>query len=151
MLSVRNSAPRTWIAGLDHIGVVSKDPARTRWFFSAALQLSSYGEESVPSQLVDTVSWSSTHGRYEHVPLLELLVPSAPTSVVAKFLAQRGGGVHHLSFRVRGIERAVAELRDKGVQFVTDTPQQGINDTRVIFIHPHSTGGLLIELVEQAP
>ena len=138
------------IEGIDHIGIASSDPARMRWFFSTALQLGLHGEESVPLQNVDTVTWASTHKRYEPgvSPLLELLIPSSSDSVVAKFIAKRGGGVHHLSFRVHDIERAVSELRSKGVRFVTDTVQLGINNTKVIFIHPHSTGGLLIELVE---
>lgn len=135
------------IEGIDHIGIASQDPARTRWFFSTALQLRLHGEESVPTQHVDTVTWSSTHRRAEQVPLIELLIPSSSASTVAKFLAKRGGGVHHLSFRVRNIDQAVRDLRSKGVRFVTDTPQQGINNSRVIFIHPHSTGGLLVELV----
>ena len=135
------------IEGLDHIGIASPDPARMRWFFSTALQLDLHSEESVPTQLVDTVTWSSTHEQVPS-PLLELLIPSSPASVVAKFLAKRGGGIHHLSFRVGEIEKAVSELRRKGVRFVTDTPQLGINNTRVIFIHPHSTGGLLIELMD---
>ena len=138
------------IEGIDHIGIASSDPARTRWFFSTALQLGLHGEESVPIQLVDTVTWVSTHKHFEQgvSPLLELLIPSSSDSVVAKFLAKRGGGVHHLSFRVRDIDRAVSELRRKGVRFVTDSVQLGINNSQVIFIHPHSTGGLLIELVE---
>lgn len=135
------------IEGIDHIGIASQDPARTRWFFSTALQLRLHGEESVPTQHVDTVTWLSTHRRAEQDPLIELLIPSSSASTVAKFLAKRGGGVHHLSFRVRNIDQAVRDLRSKGVRFVTDTPQQGINNSRVIFIHPHSTGGLLIELV----
>lgn len=137
------------IEGIDHIGIASKDPARTRWFFSTALQLNLLDEESIPSQLVDTVMWSSvclpTHGEIV-TPRLELLLPSSPASTVAKFIAKRGGGVHHLSFRVRDLDRAIDELRRKGVRFVSDTPQHGFNNSRIIFIHPHSTGGLLVEL-----
>lgn len=134
------------IEGIDHIGVASKDPARTRWFFSTALQLTLHGEESVPTQHIDTVAWSSTHTRGEQVPLIELLIPSSSESKVTKFLTTRGAGLHHLSFRVRDIDIAVRELRSRGVRFVTNTPQQGINNSRIIFIHPHSTGGLLVEL-----
>lgn len=137
------------IEGIDHIGLASQDPARTRWFFSTALQLKLHGEESVPSQHVDTVSWLSTRQQADQTPLIELLIPSSSASTVAKFLAKRGGGVHHLSFRVRNIDQAVRDLRNKGVRFVTDTPQQGINNSRIIFIHPHSTGGMLVELVNR--
>ena len=137
------------IEGIDHIGIASKDPARTRWFFSTALQLSLHGEENIPAQQVDTVSWPSTDQQSDQVPLIELLIPSSSASTVAKFIATRGGGIHHLSFRVRNIDQAVRELRSKGVRFVTDTPQSGINNSRIIFIHPHSTGGVLIELVSR--
>ncbi len=134
------------IEGIDHIGIASKDPARTRWFFSTALQLRLHGEENITSQHIDTVTWSSTHQQASQVPLIELLIPSSSESTVAKFLAKRGSGLHHLSFRVQNVDQALHELRSKGVRFVTDTPQSGINNSRIIFIHPHSTGGLLIEL-----
>ena len=137
------------IEGIDHIGIASKDPARTRWFLSTALQLTLHGGESVPTQHVDTITWSSTHQQASQAPLVELLIPSSSESTVAKFLAKRGGGMHHLSFRVRNIDQAVRELRSKGVRFVTDQPQHGIANSRVIFIHPHSTGGLLVELVSR--
>ena len=73
------------IEGIDHIGIASKDPARTRWFFSTALQLGVLAEESVPTQLVDTVTWSSAHGQKSQglLPHLELLIPSSPDSVVS--------------------------------------------------------------------
>ena len=134
------------VEGIDHIAIASPDPARLRWFFSTALQLKLLGEESVPAQLVDTTIWSPMSVAS---PRLELLIPSSPDSVVAKFLAQRGGGVHHLAFQVRDIEQAVRELRHKGVRFVSDKPQTGVADSSIIFIHPHSTGGVLVELVQR--
>ena len=137
------------IEGIDHIGIASKDPARTRWFFSTALQLTLHGEESIPIQHLDTVTWSSTQQQVTQAPLIELLIPSSFESTVAKFLAKRGGGVHHLSFRVQNIDQAVRELRSKGVRFVSDKPQNGIDNSRIIFIHPHSTGGLLVELTSR--
>ena len=137
------------IEGIDHIGIASKDPARTRWFFSTALQLKLQGEEGVPTQQVETVTWSSAHRQTDQAPLFELLIPTSSDSTVAKFIATRGGGVHHLSLRVNDIDQAVQTLLAKGVRFVTDTPQHGIDDSRIIFIHPHSTGGLLIELVSR--
>ena len=141
------------IEGIDHIGIASQDPARTRWFFSTALQLGVLAEESLPTQHVDTVTWSSAHGQKSQglIARLELLIPSSADSTVAKFLDKRGGGMHHLSFRVRNLEQAISTLQRKGVRLINNTPQAGIEGSRIAFIHPHSTGGLLIELSENNP
>lgn len=136
------------IQGIEHIGIASRDPQKTRWFFATALQLKLVGEEEVIDQQVNTICYSSKTNDSDS-PLLEILVPTADSSVIRKFIDRRGGGIHHLALRVADIDHAVEQLKAKGVQFVSDNPQTGINNTRVIFVHPRDCGGLLIELVER--
>ena len=69
-------------------------------------------------------------------------------SPVQKFLDKRGGGLHHICFETDALDEDVQRLKNKGYRFITDEPQAGAHNSRVIFIHPKSTGGVLIELVE---
>ena len=136
------------VQGIEHIGIASRDPQKTRWFFATALQLKLVGEEEVASQQVNTICYASDSNSANSA-LLEVLVPTADSSVVKKFIDRHGGGIHHLALRVADIDHAVNQLKAKGVRFVSDSPQVGINNTRVIFVHPSACGGLLIELVER--
>ena len=80
--------------------------------------------------------------------LVELLAPTAPDSPIARFLAKRGPGLHHVALRVDDVDDAVARLTAGGARFVDPTPRPGRAGTRVVFLHPRWTGGTLIELVE---
>lgn len=80
--------------------------------------------------------------------LLELLEPTADESPVAAFLARRGPGLHHLALRVSALEPEVARLQGLGVRFIDPEPRPGRAGTRVVFLHPKWTGGVLLELVE---
>ena len=80
---------------------------------------------------------------------IELIHPMNEESPVQKFLDKRGGGLHHICFESDALDDDVANLKEKGYRFITDTPQIGAHDSRVIFIHPKSTDGVLIELVEK--
>ncbi len=80
--------------------------------------------------------------------LLELLEPLTPESPIARFIEKRGSGLHHLAFRVVGLEDQVARLQSEGAPFLSDAPGPGRHATRVIFLHPKWTGGVLVELVE---
>ena len=79
---------------------------------------------------------------------LELIHPLEGQGPVAKFLEKRGGGLHHLCFETDDIEGDMALLKGKGYRFLSDAPMPGAHDTRVVFIHPRSCGGVLIELAE---
>lgn len=80
------------------------------------------------------------------IELMETLEPAGP---LHRFLASRGEGIHHLAFEVPDLETALARVRDAGGRLIDETPRQGSEGTRVAFIHPSSTHGVLIELVEQ--
>ena len=80
---------------------------------------------------------------------IELIHPMSEDSPVQKFLDKRGGGLHHICFESDALDDDVANLKEKGYRFITETPQIGAHNSRVIFIHPKSTDGVLIELVEK--
>jgi methylmalonyl-CoA/ethylmalonyl-CoA epimerase len=79
---------------------------------------------------------------------LELLEPRSPDHTVAKFLDQRGEGLHHVSLEVRDLEAALADCRQAGVRLIDQTPRGGAHGTHVAFLHPKSLGGVLLELCQ---
>ena len=79
---------------------------------------------------------------------LELLEPVAADSPISKFLEKRGGGVHHIAIAVDDIQSALADLKAKGARLIDETPRTGADGCLVAFIHPSSTGGVLLELVQ---
>ena len=79
---------------------------------------------------------------------LELLEPTGPDSPVAKFMAKRGPGLHHIAVQVENISETVEHLKAVGIRLIDPTPRPGAHNTRVVFIHPSSTNGVLLELVE---
>jgi len=80
---------------------------------------------------------------------IELLEPTSDESPISKFLAKRGPGIHHIAFGVDDIRAALADLKSKGTRLIDDEPRAGSGGCLVAFIHPSSTGGVLIELVER--
>jgi methylmalonyl-CoA epimerase len=79
-----------------------------------------------------------------------LLEPLAPETAVGRFLARRGPGLHHVAYRVADIERTLGDLKTSGMQLIDERARTGIRGSRVAFIHPGSTGGVLTEIVEPA-
>jgi methylmalonyl-CoA/ethylmalonyl-CoA epimerase len=79
-----------------------------------------------------------------------MLVPNPPgAGPVGKYLAKRGGGIHHLALGVDDVDAVLAHLRAHGVRLIDETPRRGAHATRIVFVHPESTGGLLIEFVQE--
>ncbi|HEV8511263.1 MAG TPA: methylmalonyl-CoA epimerase [Gemmatimonadales bacterium] len=79
---------------------------------------------------------------------VELLEPADPSSPVAKFLAKRGPGIHHVCYRVPNLDAALARCRTAGYQLVDETPRRGAGGRRIAFLHPKATNGILLELTE---
>jgi len=79
---------------------------------------------------------------------IELLEPLNPESTVAKFIEKKGEGLHHLAFEVEDIEQVLRELKDSGVKLIDEKPRKGAMDSKIAFIHPSSTGGVLVEICE---
>ena len=81
-------------------------------------------------------------------PRIELLEPTSPESAVGKFLAKRGAGLHHVALRVPDLEAAVGRLREQGARLLNE-PRQGAGGHLYVFVHPASTGGVLLELIQE--
>ena len=126
---------------IDHIGVAVKSLAAAKGVYEK-LGLSVSPEEVVEAEQVRVVMVPLGESR------LELLEPTSESSVIAKFIAKRGEGLHHVSLRVPNLTVAVERLRKDGVQLVSDEIKVGAGGHRYIFVHPASVGGVLLELVE---
>lgn len=81
---------------------------------------------------------------------VELLEPRGPDTPVGRFLERRGPGLHHVAFRVPDLEAALSRYRERGLRLIDEAPRPGARGHRVAFLHPESTGGVLVELVERA-
>jgi len=127
-------------ATIDHIGIAVGDLAESLSFFRDALGLELEAPEDVPSQRV------RAHFLRAGDATLELLESTAEDSPIAKFVARRGPGLHHIALRVDDIVAALAELKSRGVRLIDDTPRPGAHDSLVAFLHPSSTHGVLVEL-----
>ncbi|MDQ2930190.1 MAG: methylmalonyl-CoA epimerase [Gemmatimonadota bacterium] len=80
--------------------------------------------------------------------LVELLEPRSPDSPISKFLERRGPGIHHICFAVQDLDSTLARCRATGIRLIDETPRMGAEGKRIAFLHPASTGGVLIELTE---
>lgn len=130
------------VADLDHVAIAVPSIAEARKVYVDALGLRPGGVEHVPDQQVNVLMcWAGTQR-------IELLEPAAPDSPISKFLEKRGGGLHHVAYRVDDVAAALARLRAAGLRLIDEEPRPGAHGTRVAFVHPRSTGGVLTELVE---
>jgi methylmalonyl-CoA epimerase len=132
-------------AYLDHVGIAVQDLDAALRFYRDALGLDVHGPEDVPSQGV----------RARMIPVgrssLELLEAAAADSPIARFLARRGPGIHHLTLRVDDLSAALNQLRARGVRLVDDQPRPGAEGALVAFVHPSACHGVLVELKQAAP
>ncbi len=131
----------TGVKKINHVAVVVADIDAALAFWQDALGLELHHVEDVPSQKA-TVAFLPV-GDSE----VELVKPTTDDSGVAKFLAERGGGMHHLCFEVDDIAAKLAEMKAKGVRLINETPIE-LPGRKMAFIHPKSTGGVLVELYE---
>ncbi|MDZ4660509.1 MAG: methylmalonyl-CoA epimerase [Pseudomonadota bacterium] len=127
---------------LDHIGIAVDSIAQGKKVYEI-LGLVSTHEETVKSEKVKTSFLPFTNDC-----TLELLEANDKESPVAKFIEKRGPGIHHICFRVKNIREVLARLKKAGIQLINEEPKIGAHDMWVAFIHPKSTGGVLIELSE---
>jgi methylmalonyl-CoA epimerase len=126
---------------LDHLGIAVRSLADAKAIYEK-LGLPLSAEEVVPGEKVRLVMVPVGETR------LELLEPTSDDSVIAKFIAKRGEGLHHISIRVPDLKAAVQKLQSGGVRLVSNEIKTGAGGHRYIFIHPSSAAGVLIELVE---
>jgi LAO/AO transport system kinase len=129
---------------LDHVGIAVSNLDAALAFYRDALGLDVRPPEDVPSQRVRAHFIPAGEGA------LELLEGTAEDSPIAKYVAKRGPGLHHITLRVDDIEAALARLKARGVRLIDESPRPGAHGARVAFIHPSSAHGVLVELAEPA-
>jgi methylmalonyl-CoA/ethylmalonyl-CoA epimerase len=129
---------------VDHLGIAVPDLADALGLWTRLLGVEGSPPEEVESQMVRVsfVDVGSTH--------LEFLAPTQPDSPIGRFVAERGGGLHHLAFRVPNVDQTLATLAARGFQLIDRTGRPGARGRRVGFVHPKSTGHVLVEFVEGA-
>lgn len=130
------------ILGLDHIAVAVDDLDAALGRFVHDLGLAFDGTEDVPSAQTKTAFLPVSGTR------IELVTPLDGQGPIRKHLDTRGPGLHHLCFRVTDVVAAMEQLSAKGYRFTTDAPTPGAHGTKVVFLHPKSMGGVLVELAE---
>jgi methylmalonyl-CoA/ethylmalonyl-CoA epimerase len=130
---------------IDHVGVAVLDLERVAGVYGAAFGMPVVHRETVESQGVEAALLGIGDA---HV---ELLRPLGPETVVGRFIAKRGEGLHHVAYRVDDIDAALAGLREAGVELIDAEARVGIRRSRVAFVHPKAVAGVLTELVEPAP
>jgi len=131
---------------INHIGIAVRTLAGKRELYEGILGGRYDGEEIVADQKVKVAFFS--FGAEGHEVRIELLEPTSDDSPVAKFLATRGEGVHHVAFTVSNIQERIAELQAAGLRMIDESPRTGAHDTRIAFVHPKATFGVLTELCE---
>lgn len=127
---------------IDHIGVAVEDLDAAIELYRQQFEMGEQYREVVEQQGVEAVLLEVGEG---HV---ELLKPLGPETSVGKFLASRGPGLHHVAYQTADIDSALDQVRAAGLELIDETPRVGICGTRVAFLHPKATGGVLTELVE---
>ena len=133
---------------VEHIGIAVQDLAVANELFSKLLNVSPYKTEAVESEGVTTSFFRVNPGQVGSAKL-ELLAATTPNSPIAKFIAKRGEGIHHLAFEVADIQAEMQRLAADGFILLNDTPKRGADNKMVCFLHPKSTSGVLIELCQE--
>ena len=128
---------------IDHIGIATNGIDDAARFYLESLGLQIEYVEEVASQKVRVAMLPLGESR------VELLEPTSDDSPISKFLAKRGPGIHHIAVQVQDIRASMAELKEKGARLIDEQPRTGAGGCLVAFIHPSSTGGVLLELVER--
>jgi methylmalonyl-CoA/ethylmalonyl-CoA epimerase len=129
---------------IDHVGVAVEDIDAAIALYQGSFEMELAHRETVEEQGVEAVLLDVGDG---HV---ELLAPLGPDTPVGKFMAKSGAGLHHVAYAVDDIDAVLQQLAAAGVRLIDAEPRVGIRESRVAFLHPRSTGGVLTEIVEPA-
>jgi methylmalonyl-CoA epimerase len=132
------------LSTIDHVGVAVEDIDAALALYRDALGMPLVHRETVSEQGVDAALLDVGDGH------IELLQPLGSETAVGKFLARRGPGLHHVAYRVSSIDDTLSALTAAGLRLIDERPRVGIRGSKVAFVHPASTGGVLTEIVEPA-
>tara|TARA_B110000046_G_scaffold40521_1_gene44914 strand:- start:62217 stop:62618 length:402 start_codon:yes stop_codon:yes gene_type:complete len=127
---------------IEHLGIAVKDLKASAKMYEALLGKASYKTEVVESEGVSTLFFQIGESK------IELLEATNPESPIAKFIEKRGEGIHHIAYDVNDIEVEIERLKSEGFQLIHETPKIGADNKKIAFMHPKSTGGVLIELCQ---
>ena len=127
---------------IEHIGIAVKDLEKSNDLFSQLFGKPPYKFESVEGEGVTTSFFKSGPNK------IELLEATNPDSPIAKFIAKKGEGIHHIAFAVNDIYKEIKRLKKEGFIVLNETPKKGADNKLVVFLHPKSTNGVLIELCQ---
>ncbi|MGO4708422.1 methylmalonyl-CoA epimerase [Chryseobacterium sp. 2TAF14] len=130
---------------LEHIGIAVKSLGVSDELFTKLLGKESYKKETVEREGVVTSFYETGESK------IELLEASNPESTISKFIDKKGEGIHHLAFGVENILNEVERLKKEGFQFISEEPKEGADNKLVVFLHPKSTNGVLVELCQEKP
>ena len=125
---------------INHIGIAVQSLDATLPFYRDTLSMLFHGIEEVPEQKVRVAMLGVGESK------IELLEPTNSESPIAKFLEKNGPGIHHIAYEVDNIEAAIARMKVKGARMIDEQPRSGAHDTRIAFVHPKSSNGVLTEL-----
>ena len=139
--------PGHLFTAIDHVGIAVRDLDEATAFYRDVYGMQVLHEETNEEQGVR----EAMVGVGDTDSCLQLLAPLTPESTIAKFLDRSGPGIQQLAFRVTDVERVSAVLAERGLRLLYDAPRRGTAGSRVNFIHPKDTGGVLVELVEPSP
>jgi methylmalonyl-CoA/ethylmalonyl-CoA epimerase len=123
-----------------HIGIAVEDIGEALRFYRDVLGLTPHPADASDGATIVSLPFGESE--------VELLQPTEPGSPIARFLARRGPGIHHVCYRVPDLDAALVSARAAGYQLVDETPRTGAGGCRIAFLHPKSTAGILIELTE---
>ncbi len=128
---------------INHIGIAVRDIDEAARFYTEALGLEVGGIEEVADQKVKVAFLPLGEVR------LELVMPTSPDSAVAKHIEKNGPGFHHVAYQVEDVAAEIERLKAEGVRLVDEQPRGGAHNTRIAFLHPKASGGMLTELVQE--
>lgn len=132
------------LTAIDHVGVAVADIDAAVALYRDSLGMELVHRETVSEQGVDAALLDVGDGH------IELLQPLGPDTPVGKFLDRRGPGLHHVAYRVDSVQDTLNACAAAGLRLIDETPRNGIRGSRVAFLHPASTGGVLTEIVQPA-
>jgi len=130
---------------IEHLGIAVKDLGISIPLYEQLLNTPCYKEEGVESEGVKTAFFSTGDSK------IELLEATNDNSPIAKFIAKKGEGIHHIAFEVENIEAEMRRLAALGFELLNETPKNGADNKLVCFLHPKTTNGVLVELCQEKP
>jgi methylmalonyl-CoA/ethylmalonyl-CoA epimerase len=131
------------LENIEHIGIAVKNAEESMKLFNTLLNTKPYKEEAVISENVRTIFYKTGETK------IELLESSNNDSAIAKFIEKKGEGIHHIAFAVKDIYAEIERLKAEGFVFVNETPKKGADNKLIVFLHPKSSNGVLIELCQE--